>query len=152
MSADEEAQVRHIYERWHATTTSQDLGGLMALYAEHAVFESPTVLAQFPDRDEGILRGRGEIEQLFARNFTNLRKQFSELYWTGLFFSNGRHLTWEYPRLTPSGARWRDRGRRERDRSARRCRRRGRRAARCPRPARPSSRSRGPCRGACVRG
>ncbi len=28
----------------------------MALYAEHAVFESPTVLAQFPDRDDGILR------------------------------------------------------------------------------------------------
>ena len=98
MSADEETQVRHIYERWHATTTSQDLGGLMALYAEHAVFESPTVLAQFPDRD------RGEIEQLFARNFTNLRKEFSELYRTGLFFSNGRHLTWEYPRLTPRGA------------------------------------------------
>jgi hypothetical protein len=38
------------------------------------------------------------------RNFTNLRKQFSELYRTGLFFSNGRHLTREYPRLTPSGA------------------------------------------------
>ena len=72
MSADEEAQVRHIYERWHATIMTQDLGGLMALYAEHAVFESPTVLAQFPDRDEGILRGRGEIEKLFARNFTNL--------------------------------------------------------------------------------
>jgi steroid Delta-isomerase len=104
MSATEDAQVRHIYERWHATITGQDLAGLMALYAEHAVFESPTVLAHFPDRDEGILRGRGEIEKLFARNFSNLRKEFSELYRTGLFFSNGRHLTWEYPRLTPSGA------------------------------------------------
>ena len=31
-------------------------------------------------------------------------REFSELYRTGLFFSNGRHLTWEYPRLTPSGA------------------------------------------------
>ena len=33
MSDAEEAQVRHIYERWHATITGQDLAGLMALYA-----------------------------------------------------------------------------------------------------------------------
>ena len=102
---DEEAQIRHIYERWHDTLMSQDLAGLMALYAEHAVFESPTVLAQFPDRDDGILRGRGEIEKLFARNFANLKTEFSELYRSGLFFSNGRLLTWEYPRLTPMAAR-----------------------------------------------
>ncbi|MPZ31178.1 MAG: nuclear transport factor 2 family protein [Rhodospirillales bacterium] len=98
-----EAQVRHIYEQWHSTLMSRDLAGLVALYAEHAVFESPTVLAQFPDRDDGILRGRGEIEKLFARNFANLKTEFSELYRNGLFFSNGRLLTWEYPRLTLSG-------------------------------------------------
>ena len=103
MAPSEEAQIRHVYERWHSTMTSRDLAGLVALYAEHAVFESPTVLAQFPDRDDGILRGRGEIEKLFARNFENLTTAFSELYRSGLFFSNGRLLTWEYPRLTPSG-------------------------------------------------
>jgi len=103
MSASEDAQIRHIYEQWHETLMSQDLAGLTALYAEHAVFESPTVLAQFPERDDGILRGRGEIEKLFARNFANLKTEFSELYRSGLFFSNGRLLTWEYPRLTPSG-------------------------------------------------
>jgi len=98
-----EAQVRHIYERWHSTLMSRDLAGLVALYAERAVLESPTVLAQFPDRDDGILRGRGEIEKLFARNFENLKAEFSDLYRSGLFFSNGRLLTWEYPRSTPSG-------------------------------------------------
>ena len=103
MSPSEEAQSRHVYERWHSTLMSRDLAGLVALYAEHAVFESPTVLAQFPDRDDGILCGRGEIEKLFARNFENLTTAFSELYRSGLFFSNGRLLTWEYPRLTPSG-------------------------------------------------
>ena len=103
MSATEEAQIRRIYERWHDTVMSQDLGGLMALYAEHAVMETPAILAQFPDRDEGVLRGRSEIEQLFARNFKNLAAEFRELYRTGLFFSNGRHLTWEYPRKTPPG-------------------------------------------------
>ena len=59
---------------------SQDLTGLMAPYAEHAVMETPAILAQFPDRDEGILRGRSEIEKLFARNFKNLARKFSELY------------------------------------------------------------------------
>jgi steroid Delta-isomerase len=103
MSPTEDAQIRHIYERWHDTLMSQDLAGLMALYAERAVFESPTVLAQFPDRDDGILRGRDEIEKLFARNFANLKTEFSELYRSGHFFSNGQLLTWEYPRLTPSG-------------------------------------------------
>ena len=103
MSNAEEAQVRHIYEQWHKTLMSQDLAGLMALYAEHAVFESPTVLAQFPERDDGILRGHGEIEKLFSRNFVNLKAEFTELYRSGLFFSNGRLLTWEYPRLTPGG-------------------------------------------------
>src|SRR5256885_17218548 len=104
MSATEDAEARHISERWHATNTGQYLAGLMALYAEHAVFESPTVLAQFPDRDDGILRGRGEIEKLFARNFENLKAEFSELYRSGLFFSNGKLLSWEYPRLTPGGS------------------------------------------------
>ena len=103
MSPIEDAQIRHIYERWHTTLMSQDLTGLMALYAEGAVFESPTVLAQFPDRDDGIVRGRSEIEKLFTRNFANLKTEFSELYRSGLFFSNGRLLSWEYPRLTPSG-------------------------------------------------
>ncbi len=61
----------------------------------------PPSCAQFPERDDGILRGHSEIEKLFARNFVNLKAEFSELYRSGLFFSNGRLLSWEYPRLTP---------------------------------------------------
>jgi hypothetical protein len=95
--------IRRIYERWHETVTQQDLAGVVALYAEHAVFESPTVLALSPDRVDGILRGRAAIEQQLARNFGALAREFRELYRTGLFFSNGGHLTWEYPRLAPAG-------------------------------------------------
>jgi steroid delta-isomerase len=68
----DESRIRHIYEEWHRTVMSRDLAGLMVLRAEHAVFESPTVVAQFPDRADGVLRGRSEIEKLFARNFTTL--------------------------------------------------------------------------------
>jgi hypothetical protein len=103
MPDDADAQVRHIYERWHETIISRDLAGVMALYAEHAVLETPAILAMYPDKEEGILRGRNEIEKLFAINLQALAKEFRELYRTGLFLSNGKVLTWEYPRKTPTG-------------------------------------------------
>ena len=99
----QDAEIRHIYEEWHRAVMSRDLEGLKVLYAEDAVFESPTVVAQFPDRADGVLRGRAEIEKLFARNFANLATEFSDLHRTG-FFSDGRVLIWEYPRVTPGGA------------------------------------------------
>jgi hypothetical protein len=103
MSTTEDAQIRHIYEEWHRTLMARDLAGMIALYAEHAVMETPAVIAQFPDRADGVLRGRAEIEALFARNFANLAASFRDLYRSGLFFSNGRLLSWEYPRATPAG-------------------------------------------------
>jgi steroid Delta-isomerase len=99
----QEAQIRRVYEEWHRTVMSGDLSGLMVLYAENAIFESPTVIAQFPDRAEGILRGKAEIAKLFERNFANLKGEFTDLHRTG-FFSDGRVLIWEYPRKTPGGS------------------------------------------------
>ena len=99
----QEAQIRHVYEEWHRTVMSGDLAGLMVLYADNAVFESPTVIAQFPDRDDGLLRGKAEIAKLFERNFSNLKGEFTDLHRTR-FFSDGRVLIWEYPRKTPTGA------------------------------------------------
>jgi hypothetical protein len=103
MSATDDAEIRQIYERWHEALMRRDLPGMVALYAEHAVMETPAVLAMFPERQDGIVRGRSEIEQLFARNFKALAAEFRDLYRTGLFFANGRQLTWEYPRATPRG-------------------------------------------------
>ena len=103
MPATEDAQIRHIYERWHECLMQRDLPGMVALYAEHAVMETPAVLAMFPEREDGLLRGRSAIEQLFARNFAALAAEFRDLYRSGLFFANGRQLTWEYPRATPHG-------------------------------------------------
>ena len=82
MSAIEDDQIRHIYEQWHEALMRRDLHGMVALYAEHAIMETPAVLAMFPEREEGIVRGRSAIEQLFARNFKALAAEFSELYRT----------------------------------------------------------------------
>lgn len=103
MSDSTEAQIRHIYEEWHAGTNSHDVPRVIALYAEKATLESPAILAIYPHLNDGILRGRSEIEKFFIKVLGVLSKEFRELYRSGLFLSTGKLLTWEYPRKTPEG-------------------------------------------------
>ena len=98
-----DAEILHIYQRWHATVVGGDLDGLMALYADDAILETPLILATLPDKVEGILRGKAAIQPFFAAGFRKLRNELARWYRTGAFFSNGRQLTWEYPRATPQG-------------------------------------------------
>jgi steroid Delta-isomerase len=103
MSDSTKAQVRHIYEEWHAGVNSHDIPRVMALYAEKATLETPAILAIYPHLDEGILIGRSEIEKFFTKTLSALSKEFRELYRSGLFLSTSKLLTWEYPRKTPAG-------------------------------------------------
>lgn len=103
MTETTDAQIRHIYEQWHATVVARDLDGLMALYAEDAVFETPLVLATVEGKTEGVLRGKAEIRRFFDAGFRRPPGGLGRWYRTGTFFSNGRQLTWEYPRQTPDG-------------------------------------------------
>jgi ketosteroid isomerase-like protein len=103
MADSTDAGIRHIYERWHETILSRDLDGLMALYADDAVLETPLILVLLKDRTEGILRGKAEIRAFFDAGFRQLRGELARWYRTGTYFSNGRQLTWEYPRATPQG-------------------------------------------------
>ena len=103
MTENTDAQIRHIYDRWQETIMRRDVDGLIALYAEDAIFETPAILVTLKDRTQGILRGRSEIKPFFEAGFRKLGNELSRWYRTGLFFSNGRQLTWEYPRETPQG-------------------------------------------------
>jgi steroid Delta-isomerase len=103
MTENIDAQIRHVYERWHETIVARDLDGLMALYAEDAVFETPFILAILKDKTEGILKGRGDIRAFFEAGFRNPQSGLGRWYRTGTFFANGRQLVWEYPRETPQG-------------------------------------------------
>jgi len=103
MIGDTEADIRHIYERWHQAVVDRDLDGLMALYAEDAVLGTPLILVTLTDRTEGTLKGKSEIRPFFAAGLRKLRNELSRWHRTGTFFSNGRQLTWEYPRATPHG-------------------------------------------------
>lgn len=89
-----------IYKLWDDALGKRDLEASLALYAEDASIESPLVchLMQTP---EGIVQGKANLRTFIARVFqTNppQRKRFKKG-----FFSDGRVLTWEYPRQSPDG-------------------------------------------------
>jgi steroid Delta-isomerase len=102
-SENTDAQISHIYDRWQEAIVQKDIDSLIALYAEDALFETPAILVTLTDRTQGILRGRSEIRPFFEAGFRKLGSELGRWYRTGLFFSNGRQLTWEYPRETPQG-------------------------------------------------
>ncbi|OXI43665.1 nuclear transport factor 2 family protein [Burkholderia aenigmatica] len=98
-----DTDVRHIYEGWHAAVVARDVDALMALYADDAVLETPLIVVTLPDHGSGVLRGNAAIGEFFAAGLRNPGNKLGCWYRTGLFFSNGRQLTWEYPRATPEG-------------------------------------------------
>jgi len=103
MTDNTDTEIRHIYTRWHETIRDRDLDGLMALYIEDAILETPLILATLNDRHDGVLRGKSEIRPFFEAGLRKLGNELGRWYRTGVFFSNGRQLTWEYPRETPEG-------------------------------------------------
>jgi hypothetical protein len=103
MSPNTDAEIRHIHRRWHETILARDLDGLMALYAEDAILETPLILALLKDRSEGLLKGRGEIRAFFEAGLRKLPNELGRWHRTETFFSDGRQLIWEYPRQTPQG-------------------------------------------------
>jgi ketosteroid isomerase-like protein len=100
MTPATEAEIRHIYERWHESVVARDLDGLVALYAEDAVLETPLALKS---GGAGVLTGRAEIRPFFEAGFRTLQHELARWHRTGVFFANGRQLVWEYPRATPHG-------------------------------------------------
>lgn len=103
MTDNTDAEIHRVYDRWHAAVVGRDLEGLMALYAEDAILETPLIPVTLKDRTEGILRGKPAIGSFFQLGLGNPKAGLGRWYRTGLFFSNGRQLVWEYPREMPEG-------------------------------------------------
>ncbi|AWN54288.1 nuclear transport factor 2 family protein [Methylobacterium sp. 17Sr1-1] len=98
-----DAAIRHIHRQWHDSVVHRDIEGLTALYAEDAVFESPLVWASRPEGDSGILTGRATIRDFFEDGFRSPQNGLGRWYRTGIVFSAGQQMAWEYPRQTPDG-------------------------------------------------
>ncbi|MCA6104694.1 nuclear transport factor 2 family protein [Bradyrhizobium sp. WSM 4400] len=89
-----------IYRLWDEALGNKDLEAALALYAADASIESPLVQHLMQTKD-GIVHGRDALREFITRVFrTNppQRRRFKQG-----FFSDGRVLTWEYPRQSPDG-------------------------------------------------
>ena len=89
-----------IYKLWDEALGKRDLEASLALYAEDASIESPLV-CHLMKTPEGVVQGKADLRTFITRVFqTNppQRKRFKQG-----FFSDGRVLTWEYPRQSPEG-------------------------------------------------
>ena len=89
-----------IYRLWDEALGKKDLEASLSLYADDGSIESPLV-QHLMNTKEGIVQGKERLREFIARVFqTNppQRKRFKQGY-----FSDGRVLTWEYPRVSPEG-------------------------------------------------
>jgi hypothetical protein len=94
------ADIERIYRLWDEALGKKDLEASLALYADDASIESPLV-QHLLEIKEGIVQGKDNLRRFIAKVFqTNpaQRKRFKQG-----FFTDGRVLTWEYPRLSPEG-------------------------------------------------
>jgi len=99
-SIADRAQIERIYKLWDDALGRRDLDAALALYADDASIESPLV-QQLMKTPKGIVQGKDQLREFITRVFRNpppQRKRFR----TG-FFTDGRTVTWEYPRATPDG-------------------------------------------------
>ncbi|MDN4999623.1 nuclear transport factor 2 family protein [Bradyrhizobium sp. GCM10027634] len=95
-----QSEAERICTLWDEALGNKDLEASVALYADDASIESPLVqhLMKTPT---GIVQGKDNLRIFISRVFqTNppQRKRFKQG-----FFTNGRIVTWEYPRVAPDG-------------------------------------------------
>ena len=100
MTGSARQDIERIYRAWDEALGKKDLEAALSLYAEDASIESPLVqhLMKTPT---GIVQGRDNLRTFITRVFrTNppQRKRFKQG-----FFTDGRIVTWEYPRVAPDG-------------------------------------------------
>src|SRR5437868_5649248 len=89
-----------IYQMWDDALGRKDLEASLSLYADDASIESPLVRHLMGTR-ESIVQGKAALRAFITKVFkTNppQRRRFKQG-----FFTDGRVLTWEYPRATPDG-------------------------------------------------
>ena len=99
-TANFSTQVERIYRDWDTALSNNDMPSLLALYAPNAELESPLV-SHLLNRDDGVCRGKAELQQLFSILATR-KPKVRQFYRTG-YFTDGRKVMWEYPHRTPDG-------------------------------------------------
>ena len=98
------AECERIHLAWHERAKGLDSEGLLALYAEDAVLESPLVPAILEDKRDGTLHGHDELRRFFEEGARRRPNDLVRWHRTGEWLTDGRRLlVWEYPRQAPDG-------------------------------------------------
>jgi ketosteroid isomerase-like protein len=100
ISGKQAAMVEHVYREWDRAWSNDDLDAMLALYAPDAILESP-LIPHLLGTATGICRGRDEIRALLLKAAP--RKPDKRTFYRTGYFTDGRLLIWEYPRVTPDG-------------------------------------------------
>jgi hypothetical protein len=96
------SDIERIYHEWHDRARALDVEGLLSLYTEDALLESPLVPALM-DWDRGMLRGHEELQRFFRKGTDKRPNALVRWHRPPEYFTNGRTLIWEYPREAPDG-------------------------------------------------
>lgn len=94
---------QHIFEEWHRAASTSDQAALISLYASDAIVETPLASQILDGKTDGVLRGRDEIKEFLDTGARKRPNEWVRWYRTGLWFSRGDTLVWEYPREIPGG-------------------------------------------------
>ncbi|MDP3559395.1 MAG: nuclear transport factor 2 family protein [Legionellaceae bacterium] len=90
----------HIYHSWEKALSSNDVEGLLRLYAPDAILESPLV-PHLLEQESGICSGHKNLRRLIEK--VAQRKPTIRGYFSKNYFTDGKTIMFEYPRQTPDG-------------------------------------------------
>lgn len=100
METKKYSHIDYIYHAWDAALSENNVEKLLCLYHPEAIIESP-LIPHIMGKPQGICRGLDEI-RLFIELIA-LRKPEPRKFYRYPYFTDGKMLIWEYPRLTPTG-------------------------------------------------
>jgi ketosteroid isomerase-like protein len=89
-----------IYQAWAKAFADKDLEGVLALYTSDATLESPLV-NNLLKTERGVVEGRENLRKFF-RIIIDSTPALKNRH-RASFFSDGKTMIWEYPRVTPTG-------------------------------------------------
>jgi hypothetical protein len=89
-----------LYEAWARAFADRDLDAAVGLYSPDCTLESPLV-NNLLGREEGVVSGREDLRRFFKIIFDST-PSLKKRHRTN-FHTDGRVMTWEYPRITPWG-------------------------------------------------
>jgi ketosteroid isomerase-like protein len=89
-----------IYQAWAKAFADKDLEGVLALYTSDATLESPLV-NNLLKTERGVVEGRENLRKFF-RIIIDSTPALKNRH-RASFFSDGKTMIWEYPRVTPAG-------------------------------------------------